>query len=100
MDKTPLEAIKKLDPAFFDRVGQIRAQVFQDGALPAKTKLLIAMALDAAAGTSTGVASLARQAMQKGATREEISEALQVTHYINGVGSVYTASAGLSEVLP
>jgi alkylhydroperoxidase/carboxymuconolactone decarboxylase family protein YurZ len=56
------------------------------------------MALDAARGAEGGAASLARQAMEHGADKEEIMEALRITGFISGVGSVYTASLGLSEV--
>ncbi|HVN23090.1 MAG TPA: carboxymuconolactone decarboxylase family protein, partial [Syntrophorhabdales bacterium] len=71
---------------------------FADGALTRKIKLLIAMALDAAHGTSDGVKSLAGQAMQAGATREEVLEALRVANYISGVGSVYTAAKAFKEL--
>jgi alkylhydroperoxidase/carboxymuconolactone decarboxylase family protein YurZ len=57
------------------------------------------MALDATHGASAGVTSLARQALRAGATREELLEAVGVAGYIGGVGSVYTASIGLAEVL-
>jgi alkylhydroperoxidase/carboxymuconolactone decarboxylase family protein YurZ len=41
---------------------------------------------------------LAQVAMQAGATKEEITEVLRVNQYINGVGSVFTASMALSEL--
>jgi alkylhydroperoxidase/carboxymuconolactone decarboxylase family protein YurZ len=69
-----------------------------DGALPRKIKLLIAMVLDAVAGASDGVHSLAKEAIKAGATREEIAEALRVAQYICGVGCVYTAARALKEV--
>jgi alkylhydroperoxidase/carboxymuconolactone decarboxylase family protein YurZ len=98
MDRHPLETIKKLDPDFFDSVIRSSEKTFADGALGAKTKYLIAMALDAAHGATGGVASLARQAVEHGASKEEIVEAIQVANYVNGAGSVYTASFGLTEV--
>lgn len=98
MQRNPLEPIKKLDAEFFDFVEQNRARVFEEGALSAKTKYLIAMALDAAHGAAGGVASLARQAIENGAAKEEIVEAVQVANFVSGVGSVYTASFGLAEV--
>ena len=55
------------------------------------------MALDASHGTVQGVKPLAQAAMQAGATREEITEALRVAQYIAGVGSVYTAAHALKE---
>ncbi|WP_370575919.1 carboxymuconolactone decarboxylase family protein, partial [Methanomethylovorans sp.] len=64
-----------------------------------KYKFLIAMALDAAEGAADGVRVLAMQAMEEGATREEIMEAVRIAQYISGVGSVYTAARGLKDVL-
>jgi len=98
MDRHPLDTIKKLDPEFFDFVVQSSERAYADGALSAKTKYLIAMALDAAHGAVGGVASLARQATKHGASKDEIMEALHVANYLSGVGSVYTASFGLAEV--
>jgi AhpD family alkylhydroperoxidase len=99
MDQHPLETIKELDPEFFDLVLQSGERTFQDGALSGKTKYLIAMALDAAHGAAGGVSALARQAVERGASKEEIMEALRVANYVSGVGSVYTASYGLADVL-
>jgi AhpD family alkylhydroperoxidase len=98
MDRHPLENIKRLDPEYFEAVSQSRQRTFADGALSARDKYLIAMALDAVHGASGGVASLARQAVEQGATREQIMEALRVAGFIGGVGAVYTASLGLEEV--
>jgi len=98
MNKDPLEPIKKLNPEFFDFVEQSRTRAFDDGALSAKTKYLIAMVLDATHGAAGGVTSLARQAIKHGAGKDEIVEAIQVANFISGVGSVYTASFGLAEV--
>lgn len=71
---------------------------FQDGALSRKNKLIIALALDAAHGAANGVKSLAKQALVAGATKEEIMDALRVTYFISGVGSIYTAAQGLNEI--
>jgi alkylhydroperoxidase/carboxymuconolactone decarboxylase family protein YurZ len=53
----------------------------------------MAMALDASQGTEEGVRSLALQALNAGATKEEIMEAIRVAQYICGVGCVYTAAS-------
>jgi alkylhydroperoxidase/carboxymuconolactone decarboxylase family protein YurZ len=98
MAKHPLETIKKLDPEFFEAVLRSSEKVFADGAMSAKTKYLIAMALDAAHGAAGGVASLARQAVEHGAGKAEVIEAIGVANYVSGVGSVYTASFGLADV--
>ncbi len=64
-----------------------------------KYKFLIAMSLDAAEGAVDGVQNLAMAAMNEGATKEEIMEAIRITQYIAGIGSVYTAANALKEIL-
>jgi len=45
-----------------------------------------------------GVISLAQQAIEEGATKEEITEALRVAQHLSGVGCVYTAAQALKEL--
>jgi AhpD family alkylhydroperoxidase len=98
MPEHPLKIFEELDPKLLDLVNKARDLAFADGALPRKTKLLIAMVLDAVTGASDGVQSLARLAVEEGATKEEISEALRVAQYICGVGCVYTAATALKAI--
>ena len=98
MPEHPLKIFEKLDPQFLELVESTNELALADGTLPRKFKLLIAMTLDAAHGATQGVKSLAQAAMQAGATKEEITEALRVAHYISGVGSVYTAAPALKEL--
>ena len=72
---------------------------FSDGALPKKTKLLIALAIDASMGAVAGVHALAREAREAGATREEILETIRVVHFVGGHGKLYAAAEGLKGVL-
>jgi len=99
MSEHPLKIFEKLDPELLKLVENTRELALADGALPKKFKLLIAMALDASHGAVQGVKALAQAAMQAGATKEEIAEALRVTQYICGVGSVYTAAQALKEAV-
>jgi alkylhydroperoxidase/carboxymuconolactone decarboxylase family protein YurZ len=94
----PLEILQNVAPDLFAEVERDRGQTFADGALPKKTKFLIALALDANHGASQGVASLAKSALAAGATKDEIVEALRVAYFIGGVGSIYTAAFGLKDV--
>ena len=94
----PLKIYEKLDPDLLEHIENSRNFVFDDGALPRKFKLLIAMAFDASYGAVNGVKSLAQQALEAGATKEEITEALRVAHYISGIGCVYTAAQGLEDL--
>jgi hypothetical protein len=50
MPEDPLKTIESLDPALLECVEASRALALSEGALPAKVKLLIAMALDASHG--------------------------------------------------
>lgn len=99
MAEYPLSVIETLDPELLKLVEGASESTFADGALPRKTKLLIAMALDAAHGAVGGVRSLAKDAMEAGATKKEIAETLRVANYVCGVGSVYTAAHAMKELL-
>lgn len=98
MNQNPLEIINKLDSDFFKNINNTRDMAFKDGALSTKNKFLIALALDADHGTVNGVKSLATQAINNGATKEEIMETLHVVNYISGAGGVYTAAAVLKDI--
>ena len=97
MPEHPLKIFETLDPDLLKLVNQTSEFALADGALSRKTKLLIAMALDAAHGAVGGVAALARMAAEAGATKEEISEALRVAQFVSGVGCVYTAAHALKD---
>ena len=98
MPKHPLDTIGENDHDLMDVICRGRDLAFAPGALSAKHKLLIAMALDASHGATSGVRSLAQQAMQQGATKAEIMDALRVVSYICGVGSMYTAGNALQDL--
>lgn len=98
MPFNPLEAIGKIDPKITQHLKDIDDLIYGDGALPRKIKLIIALAFDAAYGAENGVKSLAHQAMQVGATKEEIAEALRVAYHLSGVGTLYVASSALTEI--
>lgn len=98
MAEHPLATMMKVDPGLMDLLKTADEAVYGDGALPRRTKLLIALAFDAAHGAANGVKALAQSALKAGATRQEIGEAVRVAYHLAGVGSVYTASQGLKEV--
>lgn len=99
MERDPLEIIRKNDPAMYESITAGRKLVYNDGVIPTKYKLLIALALDASLGSEAGVKSLAGQAVKAGAVKEEIMEAIRVAYFITGVGSVYTAARGLDGII-
>ena len=98
MTEHPLKIYEKLDPDLLLHVESSSDFAFNDGALPRKYKLLIGMAFDASYGAVNGVKSLAQQALEAGATKEEITEALRVAQHLSGVGCVYTAAQALKEL--
>lgn len=98
MSEHPLRVFEELDPELLNLVENTREFALAEGALPKKFKLLIAMALDASHGTVQGVKALAQAAIQAGATKGEITEALRVAQYISGVGCVYTAAHALKQL--
>lgn len=98
MNENPLKVFEKLDPELLRLVESTRALALNDGALPRKIKLLMAMGLDASQGAVEGVKSLAEQAIKVGATKEEMMEALRVADFICGVGCVYTAARAFKDM--
>jgi alkylhydroperoxidase/carboxymuconolactone decarboxylase family protein YurZ len=98
MAEHPLKILEKADPELLKVVQSTNAFALADGTLPRKIKLLIAMTLDAAHGAAEGVKSLTQQAMQAGATKEEVVEALRVAQYVCGAGAVYTAARAFKEL--
>jgi alkylhydroperoxidase/carboxymuconolactone decarboxylase family protein YurZ len=100
MPEDPLAALKKIDPRMKDHLEDMSELIYGAGALPKKFKLLVALAFDAAHGADMGVRALARAALCEGATQEEIAEVLRVAYHLSGVGTLYTASAGLEGVVP
>jgi alkylhydroperoxidase/carboxymuconolactone decarboxylase family protein YurZ len=98
MPEHPLAALEKIDPGVRKHLDEMSEFVYSPGALPRKFKILIAMAFDAAHGADQGVRALAQAAVNCGATKEEIAETLRVAYHLAGVGTLYTASAGLRDL--
>jgi alkylhydroperoxidase/carboxymuconolactone decarboxylase family protein YurZ len=99
MPEHPLSSIQKIDPRLMDHLKDMDELIYGSGALPKKIKLLLAMAFDAAHGADMGVKALAQAAMKEGATKEEIAETLRVAYHLSGVGTLYTASSGLKDIV-
>ncbi len=99
MAEDPLKPIEKIDPTLPKLVGEIGDLAFKEGAIPSKYKYLIALALDASKGDIEGVTALAQSAIKAGATKEEIVEAVRVTHFVCGGSGIYIAAKGLKDIL-
>jgi alkylhydroperoxidase/carboxymuconolactone decarboxylase family protein YurZ len=81
-DWNPLwSTLEQWDPAFLEAYLQLRNVPFRNGPLPKKTKELILVAINAATTHlyAPGVRRHIRNALQAGASREEIMETIQLT---------------------
>lgn len=81
-DWNPLWAtLEQWDPAFMEAYVQLRNVPFRNGPLPRKYKELILIAINAATTHlyAPGVRRHIRNALQQGASRAEILEAIQLT---------------------
>jgi len=81
-------------PAAFEGYGALHAAVLGEGALDAKTKELVALAIAVTKQCDGCIASHARGAARRGATAQEVAEALGVAILMNGgPGTVYAPRA-------
>ncbi len=81
-----LEVLADLDRELMEWVLRVRQKaLYTDGALPSNVKLLMAALLDAAAGHHGGASILIRRAMGRGATPQQVAEALGVLYSVSGL---------------
>jgi len=100
-DWNPLwTTFEQWDPDFIEAYLQLRSVPFRKGPLPMKVKELILIAINAATTHlyAPGVRRHIRNALQHGATREEILEAIQLTTVL-GIHSCNLAVPILAEEL-
>ena len=79
-----IKELERRDSKLYEIASSLAEEAMKPGALDAKTKLLIAMALDALVGADEGVKVLSKAARGQGATEEEIAEALRIAYYVAG----------------
>ena len=75
-------------PEVFKQVRAQATEVYRDGALSAKTKRLMAMAVALGAGCRNCILGQAMYALDKGATKEEILEVISVVVSMRGTTGV------------
>lgn len=92
-----LSKLKDRDPELFKSVHGMVQKVMAPGKLDVKTKLLIAIAVDAAKGARPGVVNLSKQAKRMGVTSEEINEALSVAMASANLEFLASADAAFEE---
>ena len=82
--RQPVRDLREHIPAVFEGYGAVHAATMGDGALDAKTKELIALALAVTKQCDGCIASHARGAARRGASAQEVAEALGVAILMNG----------------
>ena len=92
-----LDALQKYDSEFYKVVSAVREKAQARGALDAKTKTLISLALDTAAGASQGVKNLAGRARQLGASEDEIREVMRLVYSNKGNQALAAAQSAFAE---
>ena len=82
--REPARALQRAIPHVYQGYLQLHSAVFDDGALDARTKQLMALAIAVSKQCDGCIADHARGAAQRGATEEEVAEALGVAIAMNG----------------
>ena len=85
-----VRALRELIPGPWAGFADLHRAVLADGALSSATKELIALAISIVEGCDGCIASHARGAARRGATREQVAEAIGVSLLMDGgPASVY-----------
>ncbi|MFN2582356.1 MAG: carboxymuconolactone decarboxylase family protein [Candidatus Dormibacteria bacterium] len=82
--REPVAQLRQAIPGVFKAYADMHHSVVTDGALSAKVKELIALAISVTEGCDGCIASHARGLVRHGATVEEVAEAIGVTILMNG----------------
>jgi AhpD family alkylhydroperoxidase len=94
-----LAALGKEAPDAFQAFGAAYGTVFADGALSAKNKHLIAIALSVQSRCKHAVTRHVSEALKAGAQRREIVEAAMVAAALSGGAALACAATALREAL-
>jgi len=93
-----LKAIHDHNPQLVELIENLDKVLLEDGALDKKTKRLIALACVATRMCEDCIYPQAKVAMNYGATKEEILEAMQVCIITGGVPTFSVAKKGLNKL--
>jgi len=83
-----LETLGELDPEFLHKYRRCDHKILTDGALPAKMKILIALAVVASKQCEACAMAQMKSALKNGATKEEIMETMDVIFITSGAPAV------------
>lgn len=78
------EELRRLSPKVTGGLLRMRQEAYRDGAVPAKYKLLTAMAISIAIRCEPCIRAYVSRACQQGITREELLEFLEVAMTMQG----------------
>ncbi|MCK8823911.1 carboxymuconolactone decarboxylase family protein [Fuchsiella alkaliacetigena] len=87
-----MEITREKDEELGGLMDQLLELINKPGALDAKTKTLIILALDALENHGDGVEGLAARARDLGATEEEIKEVIRIVFVVSGLQSLVAGS--------
>lgn len=82
--RDPARELREQIPDVLGAYGNMQRAIISDGALPAKFKELIALAISVSKECDGCIAAHALGAARQGATEEEVAEAMGVTILLNG----------------
>ena len=92
-EKPPcLKILEEHDSEYGKIFEQLFKTTFSPGALDVKTKMLIAMAVNASTGMGYGCSEIAKILERQGIAKKEISEALRVASTVRAIQGVVTGS--------
>lgn len=83
-----LETLGDLDPDFLHKYRRCDHKILSDGALPAKIKIMMALAVVASKQCEACTVAQMKSALKNGATKEEIMETMEVIFITSGAPAV------------
>ncbi|KKG07867.1 carboxymuconolactone decarboxylase family protein [Methanosarcina sp. 2.H.A.1B.4] len=83
-----LKTLGELDPEFLHKYKRCNHKLLSDGALPAKVKIMIALAVVASKQCERCTVVQMQSALKNGATKEEIMEVMDVIFITSGAPAV------------
>lgn len=81
---TPFVELRRLSPKVTGGLPRMRQEAYRDGVIPAKYKLLTAMAISIAIRCGPCIRAYVRMAYDKGITQEDLIEFLEVAMTMQG----------------
>jgi alkylhydroperoxidase/carboxymuconolactone decarboxylase family protein YurZ len=91
-----VKILREHDPEYGKIFGPLFEKTFADGALDTKTKMFIAMGVNASTGMGYGCSEIAKILQGMGVSKEEIAEALRVAATVRAIQGVVTGSEAYS----